>query len=71
METTLFRIAILGFSAALAIAFHEPRYLFFLVLLVFTRKKAPRRDIMEEFDAVHDRLDLMIKHAPKGEDKTN
>lgn len=61
MQDIIWRIAILCFTGFLVWVFKEPFYLVFVLMLIFTRKKEARKSVTQEFDAVHDRLDLLFK----------
>lgn len=59
------RIGIFALAFALVIHFDNPVWLWLLALCFFTRnRKPPRRQISEEFDALHARLDAMSNTPP-------
>lgn len=71
INNTIQRIAILAFTALLVSIFKEPLFLWALLLLFMTRKSATQRDINEQLDMLHNRIDMLVKHQAKTEsDKT-
>lgn len=61
MEHTIYRIGVLIFTGFIVWALNEPYCLFFLLLMLFFRKRETRKEITAEFDDIHARLDSIAR----------
>lgn len=60
LANAITRIGIFALAFAMVLQTNNPVWLWLIALCIFTRnKKPPRRQISEEFDALHARLDAM------------
>jgi hypothetical protein len=66
MANALTRVGILALAGCMAWLFYEPHYLWLLCLLYLTKPtKETRLSTMQEFDALHDRIDDLQKQSVK------
>jgi len=65
MQHTLYKIAVMFFTATLCAIFKEPNYLVLLIMLFMFRPPKSKQDVLEELHSIQDRIDILYKDKLK------